>query len=162
MKNTPTLKITLIEDDLLLREMLHDFLKKKYPFATLLLFNSGEAALESLYEEQHLVLLDYNLNSQNRNGQNGIEILKQLKSKFPSMPVVFISGQDKPEIAISTMKYGAWDYIIKNDQVFNRLDITLNQIVGEVREEKKGGVPGWFWGVLILIILGVCMMLLLR
>ena len=78
------------------------------------------------------------------------------------MPVVFISGQDKPEIAISTMKYGAWDYIIKNDQVFNRLDITLNQIVGEVREEQKGSSPGWFWGVVILVVLGVLMMLLLR
>ena len=68
MKNTPSLKITLIEDDLLLREMLHDFLKKKYPFATLMLYNTGEAALDSIYEEQHLVLLDYNLNSQNREG----------------------------------------------------------------------------------------------
>ena len=162
MKNTPSLKITLIEDDLLLREMLHDFLKKKYPFASLLLFNTGEAALESLYEEQHLVLLDYNLNSQNREGKNGIEILKQLKNKFPSMPVVFISGQDKPEIAISTMKYGAWDYIIKNDQVFNRLDITLNQIVGEVREGKTKVTPTWIWGLIVLVVLGALALFLLR
>jgi DNA-binding NarL/FixJ family response regulator len=162
MKNTPSLKITLIEDDLLLREMLHDFLKKKYPFASLLLFNTGEAALDSLYEEQHLVLLDYNLNSQNREGKNGIEILKQLKNKFPSMPVVFISGQDKPEIAISTMKYGAWDYIIKNDQVFNRLDITLNQIVGEVREGKTKETPTWIWGLIVLVVLGAIALFLLR
>lgn len=162
MKNTPSLKITLIEDDLLLREMLHDFLKKKYPFASLLLFNTGEAALDSLYEEQHLVLLDYNLNSQNREGKNGIEILKQLKNKFPSMPVVFISGQDKPEIAISTMKYGAWDYIIKNDQVFNRLDITLNQIVGEVREGKTKVTPTWIWGLIVLVVLGALALFLLR
>ena len=162
MKNTPSLKITLIEDDLLLREMLHDFLKKKYPFASLLLFNTGEAALDSLYEEQHLVLLDYNLNSQNREGKNGIEILKQLKNKFPSMPVVFISGQDKPEIAISTMKYGAWDYIIKNDQMFNRLDITLNQIVGEVREGKTKVTPTWIWGLIVLVVLGALALFLLR
>lgn len=162
MKNTPSLKLTLIEDDLLLREMLHDFLKKKYPFASLLLFNTGEAALDSLYEEQHLVLLDYNLNSQNREGKNGIEILKQLKNKFPSMPVVFISGQDKPEIAISTMKYGAWDYIIKNDQVFNRLDITLNQIVGEVREGKTKVTPTWIWGLIVLVVLGALALFLLR
>ena len=162
MKNTPSLKLTLIEDDLLLREMLHDFLKKKYPFASLLLFNTGEAALDSLYEEQHLVLLDYNLNSQNREGKNGIEILKQLKSKFPSMPVVFISGQDKPEIAISTMKYGAWDYIIKNDQMFNRLDITLNQSVGEVREGKTKVTPTWIWGLIVLVVLGALALFLLR
>jgi len=151
MESKISLKITLIEDDLLLREMIYDFLKKKYPFATVSLFNSGEAALEDLYTVQDLVLLDFNLSSKEPGRKNGIEILKELKKRFPKTPVVFVSGQDNPEIAISTIKHGAWDYIIKNDNIFNRLDVTLNQVLGEVKETKgKGWLP---WLILAIVVL---------
>lgn len=143
MESAITLKITLIEDDLLLREMIYDFLKKKYPFATVSLYNSGEAAIEDLYVQQDLVLLDYNLSSKEPGRINGIDILKELKKKFPGMPVVFVSGQENPEIALSTIKHGAWDYIIKNDNIFNRLDVTLNQVLGEVKESKRNTWLPW-------------------
>ncbi len=152
MENTITLRITLIEDDLLLREMIYDFLKKKYPFATVSLFNSGEDALEHLHLQQDLVLLDFNLSSKEPGRKNGIEILKALKKNFPGMPVVFVSGQDNPEVALSTIKHGAWDYIIKNDNIFNRLDVTLNQVLGEVKESKqKNWTPWLIIGAAILL-----------
>ena len=143
MEPNISLKITLIEDDLLLREMIYDFLKKKYPFATVSLYNSGETALEDLHAAQDLVLLDFNLSSKEPGRKNGIDILKELKKRFPGMPVVFVSGQDNPEVAISTIKHGAWDYIIKNDNIFTRLDVTLNQVLGEVKETKGTNWLPW-------------------
>lgn len=155
MENAITLKITLIEDDLLLREMIYDFLKKKYPFATVSLFNSGEAALEYLHVQQDLVLLDFNLSSQEPGRKNGIDVLKELKKNFPGMPVVFVSGQDNPEVALSTIKHGAWDYIIKNDNIFNRLDVTLNQVLGEVKDSKQRSWMPWLIAAVVLVLAAI-------
>lgn len=44
---------------------------------------------------------------------NGIELLKMTKDKYPNMQVLMITGQGSIESAITAMKEGAYDYLIK-------------------------------------------------
>ena len=44
---------------------------------------------------------------------DGIDILKKVKSDYPNVPVVIISGHGNIEIAVSAIKQGAYDFIEK-------------------------------------------------
>ena len=39
-----------------------------------------------------------------------------------------LSGQDKLEVAVDSMKYGAYDYVIKGETAFSRMENILNNI----------------------------------
>jgi len=70
---------------------------------------SGEEALKIIDEElPDLVLLDIWLP-----GIDGIETLKEIKSKWPQIQVIMISGHGTIETAVKTTKLGAFDFIEK-------------------------------------------------
>ena len=91
----------------------------QYPLAELSTFSTGELSLQGLINEPDLVVLDYHLDSVNPTAMNGLQVLKKLKLRFPFVPVIFLSGQEKAELAYNTIKYGAWDYILKNEIHYN-------------------------------------------
>ncbi len=70
---------------------------------------SSEEALRKLDSSApDLVLLDIWLP-----GMDGVDALKEIKSKFPFLPVIMISGHANIETAVKTTKLGAYDFIEK-------------------------------------------------
>jgi DNA-binding NtrC family response regulator len=70
---------------------------------------SGESALEAFAEKEfHVVLLDLMMP-----GIGGLDVLKQMKSISPDMPVILLTGHGASESGIEGMKYGAFDYLMK-------------------------------------------------
>jgi two-component system OmpR family response regulator len=74
---------------------------------------------------------------------NGTEILKEIKTQKPEAEVVMFSGQDKIEVAVNSMKYGAFDYIVKSESAFHRSENVIFNIIkrmklqGEAKLYKK-------------------------
>ena len=70
----------------------------------------GESALESVERKgvPDLVLLDIAMP-----GRDGVEILVELREKWPGLPVVMMSGHGTVETAVRTTKHGAYDFIEK-------------------------------------------------
>lgn len=99
-------------------------------------FSSGEECLENLSKKPDLIVLDYFLNSVNKDAKNGIEILDQIKEFDEHIPVVILSAQDKIEVAIDCMHHGAFDYVVKSETVFMRLQKIITNIM-EVNKLKK-------------------------
>jgi len=54
------------------------------------------------------VFLDVNLP-----GRNGMELLKEIRSRFPATRVVMVTGYASVDRAVSAMKLGAYDYVTK-------------------------------------------------
>lgn len=72
-------------------------------------FASGEALLQANGgEEAALIVLDMMMP-----GLSGIDTLKTCRERYPSTPVVMISGQNEIDLAVEAMKRGAADYIQK-------------------------------------------------
>jgi DNA-binding NtrC family response regulator len=70
---------------------------------------SGEEALQKLAgEKAHLVLLDVKLP-----GLGGLDILQQIKARDRELPVVLLTAYGTTETAITAMKLGAYDYLLK-------------------------------------------------
>ena len=70
----------------------------------------GEEALASIASEglPDLVLLDIAMP-----GRDGVEILVELRERWPALPVVMMSGHGTVETAVRTTKLGAYDFIEK-------------------------------------------------
>ena len=117
-KNT---KIFIVDDEPLLSEMLTDYLKEQNPGLIINSFPTGEACLQNLYEEPDAVVLDYHLNSREKDASNGIDILKELKKRNNSLPVIMLSSQKNYTIATQTIMFGAVHYVIKGQDAFKEI-----------------------------------------
>ena len=149
------LKISLIEDDPQMREMLKDFFKEKFPMSETSSYSTGEDALKNINDEPDLIVLDYNLDSIDKLAMNGLQVLKKLKDRFPAVPVIFLSGQENAEIAENIIKFGAWDYLMKNENAFHRLEIHINNILGQVELQKNLGTQKFFNRLLAFLVLAL-------
>lgn len=73
------------------------------------IFGSAEELQQELEQKQpDLILLDIWLP-----GMDGIEALKYLKSRYPNIPVIIMSGHAGVDIAVNAMKAGANDFLEK-------------------------------------------------
>jgi DNA-binding NtrC family response regulator len=79
--------------------------------ATYEIFNvgEGEAGLSRIAQEPpDCVLLDYSLP-----GRNGVDVLKHLRTAYPFVPVVMLTGQGSEAIAVEAIQAGAQNYLSK-------------------------------------------------
>ena len=151
------LQITLIDDDASLCEMVKDHVAKKFPDSQLTAYATGEEALAAMQQRPDIVILDYQLDSVKADAMNGIQVLSKIKERFPDVPVIFLSSQDRMEVATNTIKYGAYDYITKNETAFHRLELAISNLAEHGKLKKSHGVQKTmnmiFWGLLAIYIL---------
>ena len=72
--------------------------------------------MNSLTEEPYLVILDFQFDD-----TTGLDVLREIKMLNPDIHVIMLSGQEYISNAVSTLKYGAFDYVEKNQDSFGRL-----------------------------------------
>jgi two-component system response regulator AtoC len=68
---------------------------------------SGEAALPQL-DEADAVLTDLSMP-----GMDGLELMGQIGSRDPSLPVILLTAHGSERVAVAAMKQGAYDYLAK-------------------------------------------------
>jgi DNA-binding NtrC family response regulator len=69
-------------------------------------------------------------------GMDGIETLKQIKSKHPLVEVVMLTGHATVESAIDGMKLGAFDYLMKPCDM-DQLIAKVTQAAQRKREQEE-------------------------
>lgn len=131
MKKLP--KIFIVEDDQFYANLLENEIVKNKA-GKVEVYNSGEKFLESLFKSPDVVLLDHHLGT-----MLGIEVLKEIKAFNPNIQVIFLSAQEKLQVAIDSLKYGAYDYVEKNDSTFTRIILSIKRIgkFNQMVEENK-------------------------
>jgi len=100
-------RILVVDDEKLIRWSLEKNLRESgYDVETA---ESGKKAISIIQSEIiDMVLLDIRLPE-----MSGVDVLRQIKEQNRDMPVVMITADDTVETAITCMKTGAYDYILK-------------------------------------------------
>jgi two-component system OmpR family response regulator len=136
VKNDTKIKIFLVDDDALFLKSLEieflenaDFTIETYP--------TGELCVANLSNTPDVVILDYQLDGIVENAMNGLETLDKIKGFNPSIPVVMLSSQDKIEVAINCMHHKAFDYVVKSETAFVRLQKIITTIFKYQKMEKE-------------------------
>jgi DNA-binding NtrC family response regulator len=137
MKQVKT--IFIVDDDPMQSSMLQDYLSK-YSTFSVHIFNSGEECIKNLSLDPQIIFLDYYFDKVGKDAMNGIEILKEIKAQKPATEVVMFSGQDKIEVAVNTMKYGAFDYIVKSESAFHRSENVIFNIIKRLKLQGEASL----------------------
>jgi len=124
--NKSKAKILIVDDELRVREILSRKLSDNgYHCFTA---PDGNTALKLLKADQFdLVLLDIMMP-----GKSGHDVLQEIKAKYPDTAVIMITAIADVQTAISLMRMGAYDYIIKPVEL-NVLSLSLDRAI-EKRE----------------------------
>jgi DNA-binding NarL/FixJ family response regulator len=135
MKNEK-IKLFLVDDDALFLKSLEIEFLHQTDF-TVETFATGELCLENLSHRPDVIILDYHLNGIEKEAMNGIETLDKIKALNPDIPVVMLSSQDKIDVAISCMHHKAFDYVVKSETAFLRLQKNITAYFHYERIEKE-------------------------
>ena len=134
--NNERIKLFLVDDDALyLKSLEIEFLQ--HGDFTIETFATGELCIECLSHSPDVIILDYHLDGIEKSAMNGIEALDKIKAFNPDIPVVMLSSQDKIEVAIDCMHHRAFDYVVKSETAFLRLQKIITAIFRYKKMEKE-------------------------
>ncbi len=147
--------VFLVDDEPIQNEMLKDYLDERFNF-DIRTFESGESALREMNLNPQIVVLDFHLNSHLPDAQNGVEVLKKIKEASPNARVIMLSGQDKLDVAVDSMKFGAYDYVVKGETAFSRMENIMNNIneLTSIRAANQSykRVINFLWGAIGVVV----------
>jgi DNA-binding NtrC family response regulator len=136
MTNENKIKIFLVDDDALFLKLLEvEFLK--HGDFTIETYATGELCLAHLPNYPDVIILDYHLDGMDKQAMNGMATLDKIKAINPDIPVIMLSSQDKIEVAIECMHHRAFDYVVKSETAFMRLQKIITSIFSYKKMEKE-------------------------
>jgi two-component system, NtrC family, response regulator AtoC len=123
-------KILVIDDEPILRDSLEVALKTSgYEVLTA---RTGEEGLEQFRKENpDLILLDHWLP-----GINGDEVLRRIKEEELEIPIIIMTAQGSIEMAVNSMKMGAFDFLVKPFEL-DQLEDLIKKGLERVRLKKE-------------------------
>jgi len=99
-------RILIVDDEAIVRTMFVSFLEEMYPCDTA---SSCDEALALLADNTYaLVMADIQMP-----GRNGVELLREIRHRYPDTAVIMVSGIDRPQRIRDALQIGAVDYLTK-------------------------------------------------
>ena len=122
-----SLVIYVVEDNKIYNKLVCEHLKKQ-GFQKVTPFFTGKECIEKVTKGQipHIVIQDYYLDD-----MNGIDVLQEVKKYNQRIEFIFLTANDNLEVAVNSIKYGAYDYITKDS------DIALQKVVNKIEKVYK-------------------------
>ncbi len=122
--------VFIVDDEPSILRLVTHWVKNKWGYEVRS-FDNGTDMLNALGENPDLILLDIMLPD-----INGIDILKTIRKKNEHLPVIMLSAQGSIEVALESLRLGAYDYFPKPiDQ--NRFEVTVKNALRNYELIKK-------------------------
>lgn len=131
-------KILIIEDEAAIRRVLVKILSEENNNYEVFEAEDGLAGMQLIKNEDYdLILCDIKMPK-----MDGVEVLEATKKIKPEIPMVMISGHGDLDVAVNTMRIGAFDYISKPPDLNRLLNTVRNaldrkELVVENKQLKK-------------------------
>lgn len=139
MKTENTLSVCVVDDDdLFLKSLKHHLQNKWQDKIKINVFHSGEEFLKYISNHKtDIVILDYVLNSLYPFAMDGRSVLQKIKQISPEIKVIMLSGQDKIEVVLDSIKNGAFEYITKNDLALLKVQNSIKSAIESIANFKR-------------------------
>ena len=120
------IKILIADDHAVVREGLKQIISETPDMRVTDEANNGQEVLNKVSEQHYdVVLLDIAMP-----GRSGLDVLKQLKSKKPKLPVLMLSVHPEEQYAVRTLKAGASGYLTKGS--------ATDELIAAIRKISTG------------------------
>jgi len=120
-------RIFLVDDDPFWTEMLTEILHR-LGCSNITTFSNGQECIQHLHLNPVLVFLDYQME-----GVDGIEVLQKIKEYYPGIGVVFCTAFEDLQVAVTAMKYGSFDYLLK-------ANVSVKEVAAIISQMKESHV----------------------
>jgi len=102
-------KVLIVEDSILFRQLFKEMLQDRFPSIQIHEAVDGKEAIQEI-ETFHpdLIFMDIRLP-----GENGLEVTKKVKARYPNIIVIILTGYDLPEYREFSCRYA--DYFLSKD-----------------------------------------------
>jgi len=150
--------IYFLDDDLIyLKVVSHDLEKQGYQ--NVRSFSTAQDIIKAVKEKKpDIALLDYHLGGK----ATGLDVLKRIKELSPDTENIFLTASDDINVAIETMKSGAYDYVIKGDTALIRINHLLGNICNHQRATKKNKAVLWYKILIVILIIVMATLLSIK
>jgi DNA-binding NtrC family response regulator len=122
--------IFLVDDEDSILKMLTHWVKNQWNYK-IKTFTNGQTVIDSLSDDPDLILLDIMLPD-----INGNEVLNKIKLRNPNLPVIMLSAQGSVEVALESIRLGAFDYFPKPIDK-NRLEPAIRNAIKNYDLERE-------------------------
>jgi DNA-binding NtrC family response regulator len=106
--------------------LLHRFNNKINVF----LYFSSKSFLRVMHNHVELVILDH-LNEKENNPEQGPQILKSIKERFPETKVLIHTSNNDAAIEIESLHAGANNFIVKHNRSWLRIGILTDRVIAQ-------------------------------
>ena len=128
MKREPS--VWVIDDDRSIRWVLERALRKAEMHVTS--FSNGVGVMEALAREQpDAILTDIRMP-----GVDGLDLLRQVTSRYPGIPVIIMTAHSDLDSAVSAFHDGAFEYLPKPFDI----DEAVTQVTRACRRSRSEGL----------------------
>lgn len=154
---TGPIRVFIIEDDANMMQLLGDFIHAKFPDFIITKFTSGEEALRELSLNPQVIILDHYLNRENTVLLDGLAVLSKIRAQNKSCRIIFFSAQENPDVAANAIKMGAYDYIVKDEKAFAKIEALLGHYKKHLSLDNKAIVKKLY----VVLFIGILLALLI-
>jgi two-component system NarL family response regulator len=124
-----TIKISIVEDDPLLRNSMSVLLRGEQDMAVEGLYASAAEAISSVREPvPDVLIVDIGLPD-----RSGVDVIRQIKGRFPRIEIMAHTVFDDRETVFSALKAGASGYLLKRG--------TPRELIDALHDLVRGGSP---------------------
>jgi two-component system, NtrC family, sensor kinase len=131
---TSELRVLLVDDEKAFREILAKRLSRRG--IQVLEASRGEEALQLLEDKPaDIIILDVKMP-----GISGIETLRQIKTRYPTIEVIMLTGHASTLDGVEGIKAGAFDYLskpIEIEQLIQKISQAQYKILGLLAEKQE-------------------------
>lgn len=133
MANNNNFLIFVVENNKVYNHLVSEYIKKQ-GFLNVRSIISGEECVDLVKkgEMPNIVIQDYSLD-----GMNGLDVLRKVKKLSPKSEFIFLTSNENMEVAVNTIKFGAYDYIVKDKMALEKVVYKMRKIDQMHRLEKK-------------------------
>ncbi|MFP1929891.1 sigma-54-dependent transcriptional regulator [Lonsdalea quercina] len=131
-------KVLVADDDISIIKTLKLMLKL-HQFDVITATQTDEALMQVREGKPDIALLDLNYQRDTTSGNEGLELIADIKRLEPDLPIIVMTGWGSIEIAVEAMKKGAADFIQKpwdNERLIQALNVQL-QLVEVLKKQRS-------------------------
>ncbi|MDP1726059.1 MAG: response regulator [Bacteroidota bacterium] len=132
--NNKNVKIFLVDDNALYLKSLELEFKEQTEFI-IETYATGELCIQNLTHNPNVIILDYLLDSVDKNAMNGVKIMDKIKAFNQDIPIVILSSQNNIDVAVNCMHHRAFDYVEKSETAMVRLNKIIKKILSYQKAE---------------------------
>lgn len=123
--------IFIVEDNKAYNKLIEHHLKSNH-YENTMSFTSGEDCLKKIYLKPSIIIQDFVLM-----GINGLNVLEKTKKILPDTDFIFLSIKNNVDFAVNTLKSGASDYIVKDENSLQKLLQKVENIIQSQDLKKR-------------------------